>query len=284
MLVPFTSINFSNVNAQEDDSYDYDVDDRYSQYPTEENKYECQTGPLEGFFVSSVEFCKHVKFDDKDRKDNRDNNITGTQGPPGPPGPPGATGATGATGPASNVPGPQGPPGVPGLQGERGLTGAIGATGPASNVPGPQGERGLTGMTGPAGTVLDNSIVTALQFIGENIDALRQLLNNTEPEPEPDNGIQLTINRVNCGENTVNVATTVSNVERETEQLVFLIAWTAADGNLIIDTSITIPADAPNPSSTNIGLNQNVEPGEYFIHAIVGGDVASVSFTVPSCQ
>ena len=34
------------------------------------NKYECRTGPFEGFFVSSVEFCKHVKFDkDNDRKD-----------------------------------------------------------------------------------------------------------------------------------------------------------------------------------------------------------------------
>ena len=39
----------------------------YSKYPTEINKYECRTGPFEGFFVSSVEFCKHVKFDDKDR-------------------------------------------------------------------------------------------------------------------------------------------------------------------------------------------------------------------------
>ena len=66
MLVPFTSINFSNVKAQEyDGSYDYDDDYKYSQYPTEENKYECRTGSLEGFFVSSVEFCKHLKFDDK---------------------------------------------------------------------------------------------------------------------------------------------------------------------------------------------------------------------------
>ncbi len=41
-----------------------------------------KTGPLEGFFTSSVEFCKNVKFDDKDRKDHsRDNNNTGTQGP-----------------------------------------------------------------------------------------------------------------------------------------------------------------------------------------------------------
>ena len=57
----------------------------YSQYPTDDKKYECRTGPFEGFFVGSVEFCKHVKFDkDKDRKDS---NRTGIQGPPGPQGP-----------------------------------------------------------------------------------------------------------------------------------------------------------------------------------------------------
>jgi hypothetical protein len=47
-------------------------DSSYSKYPTDDNKYECRTGPLEGFFVSSVEFCK-FKFDDKDRKDIIDN-------------------------------------------------------------------------------------------------------------------------------------------------------------------------------------------------------------------
>ena len=47
-------------------------------------KYECRTGPFEGFFVSSVEFCK-FKFDDNKRY-NRDNR-TGTQGPPGLQGP-----------------------------------------------------------------------------------------------------------------------------------------------------------------------------------------------------
>ena len=36
----------------------------YSKYPTDDKKYECRTGPFEGFFVSSVEFCKHVKFDE----------------------------------------------------------------------------------------------------------------------------------------------------------------------------------------------------------------------------
>jgi hypothetical protein len=100
LIMPFLNNNsFSNTAmAQEYDKYG---DSSYSQYPTEDKKYECRTGPFEGFFVSSVEFCKHVKFND-DRKDNR----TGTQGPPGPAGPqgiqglPGSTGATGATGPA----------------------------------------------------------------------------------------------------------------------------------------------------------------------------------------
>ena len=99
MLVTMPFLNqqqnsFSNpATAQEYDKYG---DSSYSQYPTDDKKYECQTGPLEGFFTSSVEFCKHVKFD-KDRRDHiRDNNNqTGTQGPPGPQGPKGDTGATG---------------------------------------------------------------------------------------------------------------------------------------------------------------------------------------------
>ena len=73
----------------------YGPSDSYSQYPTEDKKYECRTGPFEGFFVSSVEFCKFNKFDKDDRKDNRDNNNGGTggqQGPPGPQGPPGVNG------------------------------------------------------------------------------------------------------------------------------------------------------------------------------------------------
>jgi len=160
MLVPFTSINFSNVKAQEYGTFDYDDDyddnDMYSTYPTEINKYECRTGPFEGFFVSSVEFCKFNKFDDKvdnDRKDN--NNITGTQGPPGPAGlqgPPGPAGLQGPQGPPglaggqTGPQGPPGPPGVPGPQGERGLTGATG-----QSIIGPQGERGFNGTQGPPG-------------------------------------------------------------------------------------------------------------------------------------
>jgi hypothetical protein len=112
-VMPFLNNNNSFSNTAMAQGYDNYGDSSYSKYPTDDNKYECRTGPLEGFFVSSVEFCKHVKSND-DRKDNR----TGTQGPPGPTGPTGATGATGsqgAQGPAgadSTIPGPQGQPGI----------------------------------------------------------------------------------------------------------------------------------------------------------------------------
>ena len=151
MLVPFTSITFPNVKAQEyGGSYDYD-DDTYSKYPTEVNKYECQTGPFEGFFVSSVEFCKHVKFDD--RKDIRDNR-TGTQGPPGP---------TGSAGPQ-------------GEQGERGLTGATGLTGmtgPAGEdgTDGAQGERGFNGTQGIPGPNIISPERVYVEFGGFNTSA-----------------------------------------------------------------------------------------------------------------
>jgi len=102
--------------------YDNYGETNYSTYPTDDKKYECRTGPFEGFFVSSVEFCKHVKFDDN--KDDRKDNRTGTQGPAGPQGIQGLPGPQGPPGANSTVPGPQGPPGanstVPGPQGPAG--------------------------------------------------------------------------------------------------------------------------------------------------------------------
>ena len=87
-LVMLSAISLLNNNtvtmAQEYDKYG---DSSYSTYPTNDKKYECRTGPFEGFFVSSVEFCKHIKFDDN-KRDHRDSKV-------GPQGPPGATGATG---------------------------------------------------------------------------------------------------------------------------------------------------------------------------------------------
>jgi hypothetical protein len=97
-VLTFNGTLLSNVMAQEYD--DYYGDNYYSAYPTNDKKYECRTGPFEGFFVSSVEFCKFNKFDeDNDRKDNRDNR-TGTQGPPGPQGPVGPQGTQGPIGPS----------------------------------------------------------------------------------------------------------------------------------------------------------------------------------------
>ena len=114
----FSSNNNTVAMAQEYDKYG---DSYYSQYPTDDKKYECRTGPFEGFFVGSVEFCKHVKFDkDNGRKDVIDNR-TGTQGPPGPQGPPGINGT-------------QGPPGANGTQGPPGIQGPVGPTNISSNV------------------------------------------------------------------------------------------------------------------------------------------------------
>ena len=137
ILVPFTSITFPNVKAQEygAGSYDDDYDNSYSTYPTDDKKYECRTGPFEGFFVSSVEFCKHIKFDDKDdRKDSRVDNRTGTQDPPGPAGPQG-------------IQGPSGAQGIQGIQGPRGFNGTDGEDG----AQGPEGPRGPVGPPGPPG-------------------------------------------------------------------------------------------------------------------------------------
>ena len=87
---------FSNTAMAQ--GYDDYYSDSYSKYPTDDKKYECRTGPFEGFFVGSVEFCKHIKFDDKN-DDRKDNNRTGTQGPPGPQGIQGPPGANGTQGP-----------------------------------------------------------------------------------------------------------------------------------------------------------------------------------------
>ena len=131
LAAPFSNLNLLSNTAmcQEYDKYG---DSSYSQYPTDDKKYECRTGPFEGFFVSSVEFCKQVKFDkDDSKRDNR----TGTQGPAGPAGPQGLTGP----------------------QGEQGPIGLTGLTGANSTVPGPQGERGIQG---PSGITFVNSTNT----------------------------------------------------------------------------------------------------------------------------
>ena len=158
---------------------DYYSDSYYSQYPTDDKKYECRTGPFEGFFVSSVEFCKHIKFDSKDdRKDIRDNR-TGIQGPSGPQGPQG-------------IQGPPGPAGPAGPQGEIGLTGAIGSTGaPGQSIIGPQGTPGINGTNGINGTQGPPGII----FINSTNTYTRSA-NSTGISPFP--GVFITAARPSC--------------------------------------------------------------------------------------
>ena len=61
---------FSNATAQGYNENYYE-DKKYSKYPTNDYKYECQTGLFEGFFVSSVEFCDPKLFDDDEKKKDR---------------------------------------------------------------------------------------------------------------------------------------------------------------------------------------------------------------------
>ena len=151
-LVMLSAMPLLNNNTAMGQEYGGYKNDNYSNYPTQINKYECQTGPFEGFYVESVEFCK-IKLPIGSGMQG----LSGSQGPQGPQGPPGLAGGQ---------PGPQGPPGPQGLtdpQGERGLTGATGMTGPVSNVPRPQGPAGITFLNGTNLYRLTGPVDTAVQ-------------------------------------------------------------------------------------------------------------------------
>ncbi|HEX7141778.1 MAG TPA: hypothetical protein VF222_04800 [Nitrososphaeraceae archaeon] len=86
-LAAFTSNSASaqNYGYQDENSYNSYSDsssssygDTYSKYPTEDKNHECRTGPFEGFFTSSVEFCKDGKFDDRKGHDRDRDNRTVT--------------------------------------------------------------------------------------------------------------------------------------------------------------------------------------------------------------
>ena len=63
------SYSYDRQSSYDQPRYDYTQNSYvdYSEYKTKDKKYECRTGPFEGFFVSSVEFCFDKKFDKKDR-------------------------------------------------------------------------------------------------------------------------------------------------------------------------------------------------------------------------
>ena len=68
MLAVMPFLNNINNAAMAQEYNSYGDNSYYSQYPTDDKKYECRTGPFEGFFVSSVEFCDAQKFDDNKRE------------------------------------------------------------------------------------------------------------------------------------------------------------------------------------------------------------------------
>ncbi|MGI0050465.1 MAG: hypothetical protein ACRD8K_01895, partial [Nitrososphaeraceae archaeon] len=47
----------SNYDDKKMSSYNSNYDDKNSKYPIRDKIHVCQSGPFEGFFVSSVEFC-----------------------------------------------------------------------------------------------------------------------------------------------------------------------------------------------------------------------------------
>ena len=120
-VVPFLNQQQQNIflNPAMAQEYDKYGDSSYSTYPTDDKKYECRTGPFEGFFVSSVEFCKRDLPIVNGGGDNGGNITIGPQGSQGPVGPVGATGATGSQG----AMGLQGLPGLNGIQGPQGISG-----------------------------------------------------------------------------------------------------------------------------------------------------------------
>ena len=66
---PYDS-SYNNNDGYAAKNSDNNMEDKYSKYPSKDNKHECQRGPFQGFFVSSVEFCD-VKLPDDD-KSNQD--------------------------------------------------------------------------------------------------------------------------------------------------------------------------------------------------------------------
>ena len=60
VMMPFLNKNNSFPNTAMAQVYDKSGDSYYSKYQTDDKKYEWRTGPFEGFFVSSVEFCKNM--------------------------------------------------------------------------------------------------------------------------------------------------------------------------------------------------------------------------------
>jgi hypothetical protein len=158
-------------------------------------------------------------------------------------------------------PGPQGPPGEKGEKGDPGDQG-------------PPGEQGIQGEQGPPGEK------------GEKGDPGEQ----GPPGPPGDQGsARVTINNVQCTDITatergITVGFTVSGVFHGSDPLTYIAQVISPSGDVIHSAEITIPANAPNPATTNIGFSFAGPPGAYKIVATPNGEFASATFEAPDCS
>lgn len=79
----------------------------------------------------------------------------------------------------------------------------------------------------------------------------------------------------------VAVEFTVSGVEHDSEELTYSVQVVSSEGEIVHEADITIPANAPNPATTFIGLP--LEEGEYTLRAIIGDEVVTETFNAPAC-
>jgi hypothetical protein len=141
----------SDINGYSN-SYSSDIEnyynDKYSEFKTKDHKYECRTGPFEGFFVSSVEFC-NIKIPGSQEGSSSSTDPQGIQGLKGDKGDPGQQGIQGLKGDKGD-PGQQGIQGLKGDKGDPGQQGIQGLKGDKGD-PGQQGIQGLKGDKGDPG-------------------------------------------------------------------------------------------------------------------------------------
>ena len=133
-----------------------------------------------------------------------------------------------------------------------------GLTGPQGLV-GPKGDTGETGPQGPPGPP------------GDQGSARVNIINV--------HSVDLT-----ATERGVTVQFSVSGVFHDTNPLTFIAQIISPSGDVIHSAEITIPGNAPNPATTNIGFSFAGPPGIYQIVATPNGEFASASFkALPDC-
>ena len=99
----------------------------------------------------------------------------------------------------------------------------------------------------------------------------------------------MTITGVGCidltaTERGIAVGFTVSGVFHGSDSLTYIAQVISPSGDVIHSAEITIPSNAPNPATTNVGFSFAGAPGTYKIVATPNGEFASATFEAPGCS